>query len=205
MVEISSLQHELFWIWGEKTLRIGTSVDKLVVRSNWTLGAAVESARLAQRNKLNRGCSSASPCKTEEAGCSDRKIAPISRDSVDTFLSLSECATSLWIVSEKCRTAATSRRTSTSLFFSFVFLLIDVACVECFHPFCHDCSHKSLCTRGVFNVDGKNSCPNVPSSPVEPDCVTTEVNIVEEKQNTWRRIKKRIPCHESASPTQRSA
>ena len=52
-----------------------------------------------------------------------------------------------------------------------------------------DCSHKTLCTRCVFNVDDKSSCPNVLSSPFEPDCVTAEVNIVEEEQKMWRRIK----------------
>ena len=31
---------------------------------------------------------------------------------------------------------------------------------------------------------------HVSSSPVEPDCVAAEVNIVEEEQNMWRRIKK---------------
>ena len=41
-----------------------------------------------------------------------------------------------------------------------------------------------------FNVDGKNNCPYVSSSPVEPRCVTTEVNIVEEEQNMWKKIKK---------------
>ena len=69
-------------------------------------------------------------------------------------------------------------------------VLSDRCCVACCHPVCHDCSHKTLCTRCVFNVDGKNSCPNVSSSPVESDCVTAEVNIVEEEQNMWRRIKK---------------
>ena len=64
----------------------------------------------------------------------------------------------------------------------------DRCCVACSHPVCHDCSHKTLCTRCVFNVDDKNSCSNVSSSPVESDCVSAEVNIVEEEQ--WRRIKK---------------
>ena len=35
-----------------------------------------------------------------------------------------------------------------------------------------------------------NSCPDDPSSSVEPDCVTAEVNIVEEDQNMWRRVKR---------------
>ena len=66
----------------------------------------------------------------------------------------------------------------------------DRCCVACSHPVCHDCSHKTLCTRCVFNVDDKNSCSNASSSPVESDCVSAEVNIVEEEQNMWRRIKK---------------
>ena len=52
-----------------------------------------------------------------------------------------------------------------------------------FSSSCHDCSHKTLCTRCVFNVDDKNSCSNVSSSLVESDCVSAEVNIVEEEQN----------------------
>ena len=69
-------------------------------------------------------------------------------------------------------------------------VLSDRCCVACFHPACHDCSHKTLCTRCVFNVDNKNSCSNASSSLVESDCVSAEVNIVEEEQNMWRRIKK---------------
>ena len=42
-----------------------------------------------------------------------------------------------------------------------------------------------------FNVDDKSSCSNVSSSAVEPDCVSAEVNIVEEEQKMWRRITKR--------------
>ena len=49
---------------------------------------------------------------------------------------------------------------------------------------------RPLCTRCVFNVDDKNSCSNASSSLVESDCVSIEVNIVEEEQNMWRRIKK---------------
>ena len=41
-----------------------------------------------------------------------------------------------------------------------------------------------------FNVDNMNSCSNASSSLVESDCVSAEVNIVEEEQNMWRRIKK---------------
>ena len=57
----------------------------------------------------------------------------------------------------------------------------DRCCVACFDPVCHNCSHKTFCTRCVFNVDDKSSRPNVPSSPVEPSCVTAEVNVVEEE------------------------
>ena len=39
-------------------------------------------------------------------------------------------------------------------------------------------------------MDGKNKCTNDSSSPVEPGYVTAEVNIVEEEQNMWRRVKK---------------
>ena len=66
----------------------------------------------------------------------------------------------------------------------------DQCCVACSHPVCHDCSHKTLCTRCVFIVDDKNSCSNASSSHVESDCVSAEANIVEEEQNMWRRIKK---------------
>ena len=57
-------------------------------------------------------------------------------------------------------------------------------CLVCSVPFDRgDCSHKTLCTRCVFNVDDKNSCSNASSSLVESDCVSIEVNIVEEEQN----------------------
>ena len=77
---------------------------------SWTPGIAVESARLAQGDEFDRGYSSASPCKAEEARSSDREIAPINCDSFDQFtLSFrSECAKGLRIVSEKCRSIATS-------------------------------------------------------------------------------------------------
>ena len=91
---------------GGKTLRIGTSVNNLIVCvASWTLGVAVESARFAQASP------SASPCKTEETGPSDRKTAPINRASFDQFtlLSLVQYAKGLQIVSEKCCTVAASR------------------------------------------------------------------------------------------------
>ena len=66
----------------------------------------------------------------------------------------------------------------------------DPCCVACFTPVCHDCSHETLCTRCVFNVDGENNRPNDSSSPVEPGFVTAEVNIVEEEEDMWRRVKK---------------
>ena len=66
----------------------------------------------------------------------------------------------------------------------------DRCCVACSHPVCHDCSHKTLCTGCVFNVDDKNGCSNASLSLVESDCLLAEVNVVEEEQNMWRRIKK---------------
>ena len=36
----------------------------------------------------------------------------------------------------------------------------DRCCVAFSLPLSDDCSHETLCTRCVFNVDGKNSCPN---------------------------------------------
>ena len=52
---------------------------------SWTLGVAIESERLAQRDEFDRGYSGASPCKAEEARPSDREIAPINCDSFDQF------------------------------------------------------------------------------------------------------------------------
>ena len=66
----------------------------------------------------------------------------------------------------------------------------DRCCVARSHPVCHDWSHKTHCTRCVFNVDDKNTCSNTSSFLVESDCVSAEVNIVEEEQNMWRRTKK---------------
>ena len=45
------------------------------------------------------------------------------------------------------------------------------------------CMFSSSLPRLCFNVDGKNICPDVSSSPVEAGRVTAEVNIVEEEQN----------------------
>ena len=65
------------------------------------------------------------------------------------------------------------------------------SCVACFFdPVCHDSSHETLCTRCVLNVDSKNIGQTCSFSPVEPDCVTAQVNIVEEEQNMWRRVKR---------------
>ena len=62
-----------------------------------------------------------------------------------------------------------------------LFLLIDVA-LHVLIQFATIAPTRTLCTRCVFNVDDKSSCSNVSSSPVEPDCVSAEVNIVEETQ-----------------------
>ena len=47
-----------------------------------------------------------------------------------------------------------------------------------------------LCTRCGLGADSTGGSLDVSSSSVEPACVTAEVNIVEEEQNMWRRIKK---------------
>ena len=54
----------------------------------------------------------------------------------------------------------------------------DRCCVACSHPVCHDCSHKTLCTRCTTFF------------PVLLPLLLNQVNIVEEEQNMWRRIKK---------------
>ena len=176
---------------GEKTLRIGTGVDRFGREPSWTPGAAIESARLAQRGEFDRGYSSASPCEAEETGPSDRETAPINCDSFDQFtLSFrSEC---LQKTSRSClKNVAQLPHHDEHPRHCFVCSVpSDRCCVACSHPVCHDCSHKTLCTKCVFNVDDKNSCSNVSSSLVESDCVPAEVNIVEEEQNMWRRIKK---------------
>ena len=64
------------------------------------------------------------------------------------------------------------------------------SCVECLDPVFHGCPHGDLCGRFVFNVDYKRSCSNDSSSSEEPVCETAEVNIVEEEQNMWRRVKR---------------
>ena len=63
------------------------------------------------------------------------------------------------------------------------------SCVACLDPVCHDCCHWTLCTRCVVSADSTNRSFDVSSSG-EPACVTAEVNIVEEEQKMWRRIKK---------------
>ena len=67
--------------------------------------------------------------------------------------------------------------------------LLNRSCVACLDPVCHDCSHRSLCTRCVLSADNTNNSFDI-SSSTKPICVTAEVNIVEEEQNMWRQIKK---------------
>ena len=177
---------------GEKTLRIATGVDDLVVSRAGHLALRLnESARLAQRGEFDREYSSASSCEAEETGPSNREIAPINCDSFDQFtLSFrSECAKILQIVSEKCRLNCHITMNTHVIVLSALFLLIDVV-LHVLIQFATIAPYKTFCTRCVFNVDDKNSCSNASSSLVESDCVSAEVNIVEEEQNMWRRIKK---------------
>ena len=96
---------------GEKHAQDWNKCRQFDREASWTLAVAVESARLAQGSKFDPGFPSASPCKTEETGPSDRKTAPINRDSFDQFtlLSLNQYAKGLQLVSEKCCIVATSR------------------------------------------------------------------------------------------------
>ena len=91
---------------GEKNAQDWNKCRQFDLVASWTLGVAVESARLAQGSKFDRGFPSASLCKTEETGPSERKTAPINHDSFDQFTLLS---LDPQIVSEKCCTVATSR------------------------------------------------------------------------------------------------
>ena len=61
---------------GEKHARDWNKCRQFDLVASWTLGASVESARLAQGSKFDRGFPSPSPCKTEETGPSERKTAP---------------------------------------------------------------------------------------------------------------------------------
>ena len=72
---------------------------------------------------------------------------------------------------------------------SVLFLVIEVA-LHVITQFATIALTNPICTRCVFNVDGRNICPNDSSFSVESDVVTAEVNIVEEEQNMWRRVKK---------------
>ena len=176
---------------GEKNAQDWNRCRQFGREPSWTFGVAFESTRLAQGSKFGRGYPSASPCKTEETGPSHRKTAPINLDGFDQFtlLSLDQCAKGPQIMSEKCCTVATSRDEHQRHCF-VCSVLSDRCFVACFHPVCHDCSHETLCTICVCNVDGKNNCPNDSFSPVDVCCVKAEGNIVEEEQNMWRRVKK---------------
>ena len=110
------------------------------------------------------------------------KIAPINCDSpyqfTLSFRSVSKMSLNRHIMMN------THVIVSSALFFLIVaasHVLIQFATIAPIRPF----------ARGVFStVDDKSSCSNVSSSAVQPDCVSAEVNIVEEEQNMWRRIKK---------------
>ena len=159
----------------EKTLRIGTGCEQ-----SWTPGATIESARLIEDIPVRLRA------RRKRQDPRTQKLL----QSIATVLvnSRSLSAASVQKASRSCLKNVAQLPTPTSLFVCSV--SSDRCCVACSHPVCHDCSHKTLCTRCVLNVDDKNSCSNVSSSLVESDCVPAEVNIVEEEQNMWRRIKK---------------
>ena len=143
---------------GEKTLRVGTGVDDVVVSRAGHLALRLnpQDRTLGLRNSR---CLSATSVQKASRSCLKNVAQLPHHDEHPRHCFV--CS----VPSDRC-------------------------CVACSHPVCHDCSHKTLCTRCVFNVDDKNSCSNVSSSLVESDCVPAEVNIVEEQQNMWRRIKK---------------
>ena len=64
------------------------------------------------------------------------------------------------------------------------------SCFACVDPVCHDCSHETMCRKCVLDADNKRSCSNDSSSSVESVCVTSEVNIVKEEQNSGDEFKK---------------
>ena len=93
----------------EKTLRTGTGVDDLVVSRAGHLALRLNPRDWHREANLIEDIPVASPCKAEETGPSDRETSPINCDSCDqiTLSFRSECAKSLLIVSEKCRSIAT--------------------------------------------------------------------------------------------------
>ena len=170
---------------GEKTLRIGTGVDDLVVSRAGHLALRLNPQDWHREANLIEG---ASPCEAEEPR-TEKLLQSIATVLINSR-GLSEA--SVQKASRPClKNVAQLPHHDEHPRHCFVCSVpSDQCCVACSHPVCHDCSHKTLCTRCVFNVDDKNSCSNASSSLVESDCVLAEVNIVEEEQNMWRRTKK---------------
>ena len=67
-------------VMGEKTLRIGTGVDDLVVSRAGHLALRLNPQDWHREANLIEDISSASPCKAKETGPSDRETAPINCD-----------------------------------------------------------------------------------------------------------------------------
>ena len=175
----------------EKTLRIGTSVDNLIVSRAEHLAL-----RLSPRD-WRREANVIEDIPVRLRARRKRQDEPRTESllrSIATVLINSLCSplTGAQNVSRSClkNVAQLPNRDEHQRHFFACSFPCDRSCVACFQTVCRDCSHETLCTKCVFNVDGENNCPNDSFSPVETDCVTAEVNIVDEEQSMWRRVKK---------------
>ena len=143
---------------GEKTLRIGIGVDDLVVSRAGHLALRLNPQDWHREANL-----------IEDIPV--RLRARRKRQDPRTEKLLQSIATVL--INSRCLSAASVQKSSRSCLKNVAQLphhdehprhcLVcsvpsDRCCVACSHPVCHDCSHKTLWTRCVFNVDDKNSC-----------------------------------------------
>ena len=168
---------------GEKTLRIGTGVDDLVVSRAGHLALRLNPQDWHREANLIEDIPVRLRVRRKRQDPRTEKLL----QSIATVLinSRSLSAASVQKSSRSClkNVDQLPHHDEHPRHCSVCSVPSDRCCVACSHPVCHDCSHKTLCTRCVFNVDGKNSCSNASSSLVESDCVSAEVNIVEEEQN----------------------
>ena len=147
-------------VMGEPTLMIGTGVDNLVVSRAGHLALRLNPRDWHREVNL-----------TEDIPV--RLRARLQRQDPRTERLLQLIATVL--IGSRCSPSTSPHKVSRSC-------LKNVAQ--------YDCSHETLCTRCVSTLIVRTSVPMILLLPLNPVVLTAEVDIVEEEQNMWRRVKK---------------
>ena len=179
------------WIWARRRSGSERAVDDLVVSRAGHLALRLNPQDWHREANLIEDIPVRLRVRRKRQDPRTEETAPINCDSFDQFtLSFrSKCAEILQIVSEKMSINCHITMNTHVIVLSALFLLIDVV-LHVLIQFATIAPTRPFVQGVFFNVDDKNSCSNASSSLVESDCVSAEVNIVEEEQSMWRRIKK---------------